>query len=186
MKARCCLATSSTTPVVQHAQYSIHLLVLQHGRQKVDGVTWRNVQRVYYMWVLVCLLAVNAKTTSRTDVKRSGIMKNDPECVLCRLKWSVLVFSERYRDISGFSHRVRPPFLLIALPLPVLAYRLPFNPPTLTELYCNIMLHIPLQDQISKQNSKAGYWSWSYFVHRRMENLSITLVFGFHGNQDGI
>ena len=33
---------------------------------------------------------VNAKTTARIDAKRSGIMKNDPESVLHRLKLPVL------------------------------------------------------------------------------------------------
>ena len=93
-----------------------------------------------YVRVFVSLFAVNAKTTARIDVKRSGIMKNDSECVLCGLKSSVLVFSERYHDISGFPiaadhHFYLSPFHFRFLP------RLPFNPPTLTELYCNIMIH---------------------------------------------
>ena len=41
--------------------------------------------------LLVCLFAVNAKTTARIDAKRSGITKNNPESVLCRLKSPVLV-----------------------------------------------------------------------------------------------
>ena len=53
--------------------------------------------------MFVCLFAVNAKTTARIDAKRSGITKNDTESVLCWLKLPVLVFLERYRDISGFS-----------------------------------------------------------------------------------
>ena len=53
--------------------------------------------------MFVCLFAVNAKTTPWIDAKRSGITKNDPESVLCRLKSPVLVFSGRYRDISGYS-----------------------------------------------------------------------------------
>ena len=53
--------------------------------------------------LFVCLFAVNAKTTERIDVKRSGITKNDPESVLCGLKSPVLVLSGRYSDISGFS-----------------------------------------------------------------------------------
>ena len=43
------------------------------------------------------------RTTAWIDAKRSGITKNDLEGVLCELKLPVLVFSERYRDISGFS-----------------------------------------------------------------------------------
>ena len=52
--------------------------------------------------MFACLFAVNAKPTERIDANCSGITKNDPESVLCRLKSPVLVFSERYRDISGF------------------------------------------------------------------------------------
>ena len=70
--------------------------------------------------LFVCLFAVNARTTVRIDAKRSGITKNDPESVLCVLKSTVLVFLGRYRDISGFLVRGRPPFLLISLPLPAL------------------------------------------------------------------
>ena len=53
--------------------------------------------------MFVCLFAVNAKTTARIDPKCSGITKNNPESVLCCLKSTVLVFSERYRTIFGFS-----------------------------------------------------------------------------------
>ena len=57
----------------------------------------------YYIWVFVCLFAVNAKTTARIDAKCSGITKNDLESVLCGLKSPVFVFSWRYCDVSGFS-----------------------------------------------------------------------------------
>ena len=56
-----------------------------------------------FVCLFVCLFAVNAKTTARIEAKCSGIMKNDPESVLCVLKSPVLVFLGRYRDISGFS-----------------------------------------------------------------------------------
>ena len=61
----------------------------------------RAVSASTYNWVFVCLFAGNAKTTARIDAKRSAITKNNPESVLCGLKSPVLVFSERYRDISG-------------------------------------------------------------------------------------
>ena len=44
-----------------------------------------------------------AKTTERSDAKRSGITKNDTESVLWGLQLPVLVLSRRYCDISGFS-----------------------------------------------------------------------------------
>ena len=58
-----------------------------------------------YIIESVCLFAVNAKTTARIDAKRLGITKNNLESVLCRLKSPVLVFLERYRDISVFPLR---------------------------------------------------------------------------------
>ena len=58
-----------------------------------------------YIIESVYLFAVNAKTTARIDAKRSGITKNNLESVLCRLKSPVLVFLERYRDISVFPLR---------------------------------------------------------------------------------
>ena len=61
------------------------------------------ITSIYIIESFVCLFAVNTKTTARIDAKRSGITKNDPESVLCCLKSPVLVISERYRDISGFS-----------------------------------------------------------------------------------
>ncbi len=72
-----------------------------------------------YIYNWECLFAVNAKTTERIDAKRSGITKNDPESALCRLKSPVLVFSGRYRDISGFSFSATAIFTY--LPLPALA-----------------------------------------------------------------
>ena len=51
---------------------------------------------VIYIYIIesvrlfVCLFAVNAKTTARIDAKRSGITKNDPESVLCVLKFARL------------------------------------------------------------------------------------------------
>ena len=56
-----------------------------------------------YLRVFVSLLAVNAQTTARIDSKRTGITKNDTESVLRGLNLPVLVFSGRYRDVSGFS-----------------------------------------------------------------------------------
>ncbi len=53
--------------------------------------------------LFVCLFLVNAKTMARIDAKRSEITTNNLESVLCRLKSPVLVFSGRYRDISGYS-----------------------------------------------------------------------------------
>ena len=53
--------------------------------------------------MFVCLFAVNGKTTERIDTKCSEITKNESESVLYGLKLPVLVFLERYRDISGFS-----------------------------------------------------------------------------------
>ena len=53
--------------------------------------------------MFVCLFVISAKPTARIDPKCSGIMKNNPESVLCCLKSPVLVFSERYHDISSFS-----------------------------------------------------------------------------------
>ena len=53
--------------------------------------------------MFVCLFAVNAKTMAWVDAKCSGIMKNNPESVLSGLKSSVLMFLERYCDISSFS-----------------------------------------------------------------------------------
>ena len=69
----------------------------------------------------VCLFAGNAKTTARIDAKRSGITKNDPESVICELKSTVVVFSARYRDISGFSFAADRHFIFISLPLSALA-----------------------------------------------------------------
>ena len=59
-----------------------------------------------YTYIWECLFAVSTKTTARIDAKRSGIMKNDPKSVLCRLKSPILLFSVRYRDISGFHSRL--------------------------------------------------------------------------------
>ena len=53
--------------------------------------------------VFACLFAENAKTTARIDAKHSGITKNNPESVLCRLKLPVFLLSRRYHEISVFS-----------------------------------------------------------------------------------
>ena len=78
-----------------------------------------------YLRVFVSLFAVNAQTTARIDSKRTGITKNDTESVLHGLNLPVLVFSGRYRDVSGFSfaadrHFYLSPFHLQLLPRPIL------------------------------------------------------------------
>ena len=77
--------------------------------------------------MFACLFAVNAKTTPRIDAKRWGNTMNDPESVLCELKSPSLVFSERYRDISGFSFSADRHFYLSPFYFRLLPRLDPFN-----------------------------------------------------------
>ena len=89
-----------------HNELGIQLQLHKQLEKACTCVITMHCQSIYIIesvCLFVCLFAVNAKTTARIDPKCSGMTKNNPESVLCCLKSPVLVLSERYRDISGFS-----------------------------------------------------------------------------------
>ena len=88
-----------------HAEVSYSRMVyIYRERERDSDKTYIYICSYIYLRVFVCFVCLPKLWHGLTSNAKKNT-KNDPESVLCGLKSPVLVFSDRYHDISSFPSR---------------------------------------------------------------------------------